>query len=253
MRVWDIHPGYLSRQSLLGQHAEIHALSTVIADGKNGYAMHPETLRWKGRLGKLKRSHDLTILEMELRAFNHYSPLTLSLETDREDNPTSCDPIYVDHPLKQVAILSKKYLEREQAGRIPLPKNGYEFWAHHKYSVMARGYNHYKEIQAYFRNRDSCPLEESGVLIEEIIKLMELPVIGPALANVADHIWGYFKHEASKAEKERYLRRQPDNLPALIPFFYELAKKYKRAYLLHSTIFADFTGAAEIYDSTATL
>ncbi len=245
MRVWDIHPGYLSRQSLLGQHAEIHALSSVIADGKKGYAMHPETLRWKGRLGKLKRSHDLTILEMQLRAFNHFSPLSACTKTDWEDCPTLCEPVYVDHPVKQVAILSEKYLEREQSGRISLPKNGYEFWAHHKYSIMARGYNHYKEIQAYFRDKESCSLEESRVLIENIIKLMELPVTGAALANTSDHIWGYFKHEASNAEKERYLRRQPHDLPALIPFFYELAKKYKQTYLLHSTIFADFTGAAE--------
>lgn len=34
MRVWDLHPGYLSRQSLLGQHAEIHAVHAVIYDQK---------------------------------------------------------------------------------------------------------------------------------------------------------------------------------------------------------------------------
>ncbi|MDD4764978.1 MAG: pyrimidine dimer DNA glycosylase/endonuclease V, partial [Atribacterota bacterium] len=26
MRVWDVHPGYLSDKSLLGEHVEIHAL-----------------------------------------------------------------------------------------------------------------------------------------------------------------------------------------------------------------------------------
>ncbi|MFW5896791.1 MAG: pyrimidine dimer DNA glycosylase/endonuclease V, partial [Bacillota bacterium] len=30
MRVWDIHPGYLDRGGLLGQHAEIHAVWSVL-------------------------------------------------------------------------------------------------------------------------------------------------------------------------------------------------------------------------------
>ncbi|MGM0688075.1 MAG: DUF1722 domain-containing protein [Bacillota bacterium] len=235
MRVWDLHPGYLSRQSLLGQHAEIHALFTILGSGKKGYSLHPETLRWKGKLGRLKRVHDLTVLEMELRGFNHASPLALC--SDLNQNKLS----FVDQPVEQIAILHGKYFLRNQAGRIPLPKNIYELWAHHKYSVMARGYEHYKNVRSLIRNNNNCSLEKAGSLPEQIIKLLYLPVTAPALENVVDHLWGYLKREASYAEKERYLGRQTGDLPALVSLFFDLACKYNCKYLQHSTIFADLT------------
>lgn len=244
MRVWDIHPGYLSRQNLLGQHAEIHALYSVITGIKKGYASHPETRRWQNCPDRLRRIHDLTVQEMDLRGFNHGSPcgegIPLGIAPDAAGEGENFAG-YVDHPVDQIAILDQKNREKGRSGRIPLPKNGYEFWAHHKYSVMARGYNYYKEIQAYLRPLDNCPLQDAGELIEMINSVIEKPVTAPALANVVDHLWGYFKQEASGTEREPYLNRQPEDLPALVRYFYGLAVKYKRNYLLHSTIFADFT------------
>ncbi|MDX8387130.1 MAG: pyrimidine dimer DNA glycosylase/endonuclease V [Ghiorsea sp.] len=29
MRIWDIHPGYLARQQLLGEHRELHGLFNI--------------------------------------------------------------------------------------------------------------------------------------------------------------------------------------------------------------------------------
>jgi len=46
MRIWDLHPGYLDRKRLLGEHRELHGLFNVVYLGKKGYARHPETLRW---------------------------------------------------------------------------------------------------------------------------------------------------------------------------------------------------------------
>ncbi len=236
MRVWDIHPGYLSRQSLLGQHAEIHALFAVIEGKKRGYAQHPETRRWKDKLNRLKNKHDLSVLEMKLRGFNHASPFAAGRDHD------SCRTLdYVDTPFDQINILRCKYLKRNQAGRIPLPKNAFEFWAHYKYSVMARGYNYYLDIQTNLRLKERYPLDEGGHLIGQVLEKMDKPVTVPALANVVDHLWGYFKQEASTTEKEIYLNRKPEEYPLLVKFFYDLAGKYSRSYLLHSTIFADFT------------
>ncbi len=243
MRVWDIHPGYLSRQNLLGQHAEIHALFSVITGRKKGYAAHPETRRWQDCPGRLRRIHDLTVLEMSLRGFNHASPCgeraSLAPSSYNAANQEKT-PGYVDAPAEQIAILGQKNREKGRSGRIPLPKNGFEYWAHHKYSVMARGYNYYKDIQAYLRPIENCPLQEAGQLFEMIAAVMEKPVTWPALGNVVDHLWGYFKREASEAEREPYLKRQPEDLPALVRYFYDLAVQYNRVYLLHSTIFADF-------------
>jgi len=239
VRVWDIHPGYLSRQNLLGQHAEIHALYSVITGRKKGYAAHPETVRWSENPGLLKRAHALSVLEMQLRGFNHASPCgddSLFFPQNMAGN----GPDFIDDPVEQIKILDRKNRDNARAGRIPLPKNGFEFWAHHKYSVMARGYNHYREVQAYLRPLERCPLEEAGELIDRVHAVMAKPVTCPALSNVVDHLWGYFKREASGKEKESCLNRNPEELPALVRYLYSLALKYNRIYLLHSTIFADF-------------
>ena len=242
MRVWDIHPGYLSRNSLLGQHAEIHALFSVIKDCRKGYGSHPETLRWKGQLGKLKCRHDLTVKEMELRGYRHASPLLL--EIIPEDSKESLS--YVDHPSHQFEILREKYLESSLAGRIPLPVRGTDFWAHYKYSVMARGYNYYKEIQSSLKGKKDFPINQERAMIDQVLRIMEEPVNQKALKNLSNHLWGYFKKVASDEEKEKYVHCPPGKMPELIYFFYTMAVKYDQKYLLQSTVFADLL---EMYTS----
>ena len=57
MRIWDIDAGYLNRQSLLGEHRELHAIVSIIVNDKRGYSHHPETLRWIGRGWALAQRH----------------------------------------------------------------------------------------------------------------------------------------------------------------------------------------------------
>ena len=59
----------------------------------------------------------------------------------------------------------KKYLEKNQSGRMPLPRNGTDFWAHHKYSIMARGYQYYKEVQYFMKDRKNNPIQQDNDLI----------------------------------------------------------------------------------------
>jgi hypothetical protein len=59
MRGWDVNPGYLNRQGSLGEHRDIHAVVSVLTDGKTGYARHPETRHWAKALWALNgRSAD---------------------------------------------------------------------------------------------------------------------------------------------------------------------------------------------------
>ncbi len=239
MRVWDIHPGYLNRNSLLGQHAEIHALRNIIESGKKGYASHPETMRWKENLTKLREKHELTAKEMKLRGYRHASPFYLNITENNHQNLT-----YLDQPADQFEILRKKYTTNDEkqipAGRIPLPLRGSDFWSHHKYSVMARGYNFYKEVQAFLKEKRDLPIQQEINLIELVMGILEKPVTQKALQNLIDHLWGYFKDKAITTEKNEYFRCSPDNLPAMLETFYALAQKYHQKYLLQSTIFADF-------------
>jgi len=103
LRVWDLEPEKLCRQHLLGQHNEIHGLWTVLSEGRTGYAHHPETLRWKGKLPALLARHDATAEEMTRRGYRHNSPLTAESITE-DGNQTE----FVDAIEFQVELLRAK-------------------------------------------------------------------------------------------------------------------------------------------------
>jgi hypothetical protein len=146
VRVWDVNPGYLNRQSLLGEHRELHAIVSIIKHNKKGYSRHPETLRWQGFGWALNQRHRLLAAEMNLRGFVDRTPVLM------KTNFPKWPEVFVDPPANQFKILSNKYKNIEQ-GRIPLPKNIQQLWAQHKYSVMARDYAEYKYIGGWVASR----------------------------------------------------------------------------------------------------
>jgi len=103
MRIWDIPPDKLCRQHLLGEHNELHSMWNILTQGKAGYANHPETKRWKGKLKALFTVHEKIIQEMLARGYHHKSPLdkTLARGKSRQDE-------FVDPVEKQIDILKQK-------------------------------------------------------------------------------------------------------------------------------------------------
>ncbi len=65
----------LCAKHLLGEHRELHAIWIVITDSRKGYANHPETLRWVGKLGALYERHNQEVEEMSQRGYIHKSKL----------------------------------------------------------------------------------------------------------------------------------------------------------------------------------
>jgi hypothetical protein len=103
MRIWDLPVSKLCSPHLLGEHAELHAMWSVITGRKKGYARHPETLRWKGKLRALYGVHEEIAAEMARRGFNHKSPLDRRLARGKATQDE-----YVDTPAKQRKILRSK-------------------------------------------------------------------------------------------------------------------------------------------------
>ncbi|UCE42465.1 MAG: pyrimidine dimer DNA glycosylase [Candidatus Aminicenantes bacterium] len=103
MRIWDIPAKGLCRNHLLGEHRELHAIWSILTTGKKGYAFHPETQRWKGRLRALYLRHQDLVQEMNQRGYKHQSPLDVRLATG-EAGQTE----FVDSPEIQRKILGKK-------------------------------------------------------------------------------------------------------------------------------------------------
>jgi hypothetical protein len=103
VRVWDVSPSILCRQHLLGEHRELHAIWSVLVQGKKGYAKHPETLRWRGKLRALFARHEALVEEMTRRGFSHRSPLAESEATGEEVQDAFLNPVE-----EQLKILKNK-------------------------------------------------------------------------------------------------------------------------------------------------
>src|SRR5512140_704871 len=124
MRVWDIDPGYLNRQSLLGEHRELHGIVSIIVNGKKGYSHHPETIRWVGHGWALRQRHKQLASEMALRGLVDKTPVTL------RSGKGIWPEYFIDEPARQFQLLKHKYAHREM-GRIPLPTNEQQLWSQH--------------------------------------------------------------------------------------------------------------------------
>ena len=192
MRIWDVNPGYLNRQSILGEHRELHAIVSIIKHNKKGYSRHPETLRWKNFGWALNQRHRLLAAEMNLRGYMDRTPVLLKTQS------LKWPEVFVDLPATQLAILAEKYRDKEQ-GRIPLPKNVQQLWAQHKYSVMARDAAEYKRIGRFVTARKTG----NGIsdLYPELVLLLCCPPCEGNLKNTIQHMWGYVSSYSSFAGK----------------------------------------------------
>jgi hypothetical protein len=103
MRIWDIEPERLCRQHLLGEHRELHGLWVILTEGKKGYARHPETRRWQGKLQALYLRHGQLVAEMGRRGYRHQTPLAAEQASGLAEQEE-----YLDSPVEQVRILQAK-------------------------------------------------------------------------------------------------------------------------------------------------
>ncbi|KAF0192853.1 MAG: hypothetical protein FD165_623 [Gammaproteobacteria bacterium] len=182
MRIWDIDPGYLNRQSLLGEHRELHGIVAIVTKNKQGYARHPETLRWAGYGWALRQRHRLLAAEMALRGYTDKSPVRT------RSNHGAWPQTYVDVPGRQFDILHGKYRTIEQ-GRIALPRNAQQLWAQHKYSVLARDTGAYRQLGRRLSARTSD--RELERIARELTELLRTPPDPGGLRNALQHMWGY--------------------------------------------------------------
>ena len=226
MRIWDINPGYLNRQSLLGEHRELHAIYVILKDHKKGYSKHPETLRWKGFGWALRQRHSIIKKEMEIRGYKDRSPVRSF------SNQGVWPEKYMDSPEKQFKLLENKYQDKEP-GRIPLPKSTQELWAQHKYSVLARDPETYKEIG----KRVSMMKQTTGFsdLSLDLVEILRKPVPTNRLRNALEHMWGYVSGYSLLKGETLFNLKSID----LLAEIQVMTKQYKVPYLITSTAISE--------------
>ena len=235
MRIWDVSPGYLNRQSLLGEHRELHGLYNILIQGKRGYSRHPETLRWVGASDALAWRHALLGAEMRLRGYVDRSPLPL--QSGKVKWPES----FVTEPADQFALLHDKYADKAE-GRIPLPLNAQQLWAQHKYSIMARDPEAYRDLgRAVARLRRRDAMHE---LARTLVVALRKPPPKGRLVNALEHIWGHVRIAANSEDKKAALR-DPSELLRRIQI---LAIRHREPFLLASTALGELAPYLKMAD-----
>jgi hypothetical protein len=227
MRIWDVPAGYLSRQSLLGEHRELHGLYSILVNSKTGYSQHPETRRWVGCESALIRRHDLLAAEMRLRGYCDRTPL-MRTPGERLRWPS----VFVTLPVDQFALLASKYATI-RSGRISLPRNAQELWAQHKYSVLARDPERYGDIgRELSRRRGRDAFAELAAEVTALLR--RSPARGP-LTTAIEHMWGYVSRHASSSRRAAASR----SVRACFAATQELAVRVQQPYLLASTALSE--------------
>ena len=226
MRVWDLPAGYLNRQSLLGEHRELHGIYSIITQDKTGYANHPETRRWVRTLSGLAMRHRQLAAEMLLRGYVDRTPIRVTLSRVKWPG------VFVTEPSAQITLLRTKYVGKDK-GRIPLPRSAQELWAHHKYSVMARSPESYRTIgRAVARMRRGANL--SALTTDLVLILRDRPGEG-RLMNALEHMWGHVREHATPDDVIA-ARANPGQLLA---FTQQLARSVREPFLLSSTALSE--------------
>ncbi|MDH5326964.1 MAG: DUF1722 domain-containing protein [Gammaproteobacteria bacterium] len=225
MRIWDIHPGYLNRQSLLGEHRELHGIVSILVNGKKGYSRHPETLRWVGFGWALKQRHLELACEMKLRGYQEKSPVRT------KSNLGIWPAGYIDNPQAQFNLLKEKYKKKEP-GRIKLPRNIQELWSHHKYSVLARNPQIYKEIGRKVSGKSI----DFDTLSMDLVSWLRTPPQASGIRNALQHMWGYVSQVSNENCKGNI---KFWSLKKLLTLTQENVKISKDPYLLNSTALSE--------------
>lgn len=226
MRIWDINPGYLNRQSLLGEHRELHGIVSIIVNGKKGYAKHPETMRWVTYGWALKIRHQLLSAEMSLRNYTDKSPVRT--RTNKGLWPEK----YIDEPAQQFKFLDAKYQNKSQ-GRIPLPKNAQQLWSQHKFSILARDGNLYKKIGKEVSTMH--PAQEFSFLSRMLTELLRTPPLTGGIRNALQHMWGYVSDSCSGSS----CCIETWSLKRLLDETQRCALKKREPYLMSSTALSE--------------
>ena len=112
-----------------------------------------------------------------------------------------------------------KYLEKE--------------WGRYKYAILEKSPAIYQEIRALLNDKSDYPVHEFYYLIETALAD---PTLNPGyIENAAAHVWGYFKKQATPAERRQYERNLAKESPGpLKRHLLKLATKYEIDYLLQS-------------------
>lgn len=113
-------------------------------------------------------------------------------------------------------------------------------WGRYKYAILEKSPTIYQTIRTLLKDKEAYPVRKFYRLIDTAFA--EAPHPGYA-ENAAAHVWGYFKKQATDAERKQYeknlanYRNNTGTLATLKRQLFKMAEKYEADYLLQSLYF----------------
>lgn len=113
-------------------------------------------------------------------------------------------------------------------------------WSKYKYAVLEKSQEHYQSIRTMLSTGEQYSPVDFYRLIEEALSM---PVVVGSGVNAAQHVWGYFKKQATEKEKQQFLRlmekaeTELSLFASVKKFLWRLVIKYEQAYLLYAYYF----------------
>ncbi|WP_158969706.1 DUF1722 domain-containing protein [Paraglaciecola sp. L3A3] len=226
MRIWDIHPGYLSQSRLLEECRDLDAVVARLHGNNEHDSQDPEVLRWTDYGWAIKHRQKKLVCEMALRGDENTSVINTQSNTQNFEIWPS---VYIDKPDVQIALLKEHYINKE-TGRIVLPNNGQVLWSQHKYSILARDPNRYK----MFGKMVATQSVSFETLALELVDLLRVPPSEGGIRNALQHMWG---HVSDVSEQQGCIDKW--SLQKLLLCIQENVKKSNEPYLTNSTALSD--------------
>ncbi|UOE93936.1 DUF1722 domain-containing protein [Alkalihalobacillus sp. LMS39] len=117
-------------------------------------------------------------------------------------------------------------------------------WSSNKYDVMARGYEYYKKMKPILQRNSVANV---SLFYQFLLKCKSLPYSKKGVTTTYEHVWGYYKSEATDEEKTRYKQlvsrlqeielifyKFPNVVVDAVTFIRELNEKYPKPYITQS-------------------
>ncbi|MBJ8349590.1 DUF1722 domain-containing protein [Streptococcus zalophi] len=118
-------------------------------------------------------------------------------------------------------------------------KKAQKEWAYHKYWVMGHSQYHYNQIRLLFKGNE-WDTDKDDLFWSYIEDAKTLEPTKETLTTAFQHMWGYFKKEATSNEKvayKTYIENAFFYQKELAQLIKELAVKYQKDYLFNSKFF----------------
>ncbi|GCF92965.1 hypothetical protein NRIC_08560 [Enterococcus florum] len=114
-------------------------------------------------------------------------------------------------------------------------------WAAWKYFVMARSQKEYLYLRGLFSG-NQWSSEKTKLFNEALKRVQKMPENSKAKRNAYEHVWGYFKKQASDQEREVFFEKLAglsDEQDEVLSYLKKLNQKYRVPYLQSSKLFKE--------------